>query len=89
MDNIIKELEEILSNEDFKQEYLVKYEEYYKKSLINFSKLCLICENLEKDDLPHDCLYKPSYCVKDEKDNLLINLYEDLEMYIEMKDNFC
>lgn len=86
MDLIIEELQKILTNKDFDKYYLEKYKDVYEISSINYKKKCAICDELEKQDLPYDCLFKPSYCVKNKNDFDIICLYDELKENIDLKN---
>jgi len=86
MDEIIKLLTEIIENDDFDEKYLIKFKEMYEISTDRYNQICDVCKELETRVLPYDCLSKPSYCVKNEKDKKLILLYEKLKFGIEHRD---
>ncbi len=86
MNKIIDELTSIIKHKKFEQKYLIKYKVDYELSSMKYRQICKICENLVKEDLPYDCLCKPSYCVKNEYDFKIIQLYEELQENIEQNN---
>ncbi len=85
---IVSELEVILAQEDYSHTSLEKYSESYNEAHRNYSKLCNICLELEKSEVPFDCLTKPFYCVKYEHDFLIIKMYEDIKMHMRWNYNY-
>lgn len=76
---IIKELNEIIDSDNFDYSHLNKYELIYENSLTNSNKLCENCKELEKLELPYDCICKPNYCMKNYYDFEIIILYEEIK----------
>ncbi|UUV20770.1 hypothetical protein [Paenimyroides aestuarii] len=75
IDEIDVELDKKYRNEKYEVE---KYQNLYNSSLEKYSKNCLICVELENQNLPYDCLSKPVYCVKNNYDFEIIIKYEEL-----------
>ena len=75
IDEIDVELDKKYRNEKYEVE---KYQNLYNSSLEKYSKKCLICVELENQNLPYDCLSKPDYCVKNNYDFEIIIKYEEL-----------
>ena len=86
MKQAIQHLTEIIQEGDFDEKYLSKYKQQYLDSSERYSKICEICENLEKEGFPYDCFCKPTYCVKNQKDYDFITLYDELQMNIYIKN---
>lgn len=84
-ENTILALKIILENEDYRHEHLQKYSSEYKVSTEKLSELCSVCLEWEKIGLPNDCLSNPAFCVKNDSDYLIVKLYGDLKMHIELR----
>ena len=80
------EYRELINEIDLQLEKKYRYEKYqtekyknlYFSSLEKYSKKCLICIELENQNLPYDCLSKPDYCLKNNYDFEVIIKYEEL-----------
>ena len=81
IDNLVR----IIESEDFRHFHLVDYSDLYKSSIKNYKSKCQNCLELEKNNLPFDCLSKSNYCLKTKEDFEIINLYEELKFNIELK----
>ncbi len=64
--------------------WLLKYDDLYKSLKNSLETICRSCEELEKQNLPYDCLLSPSYCVKTKVQNIFIKHYESLDYFTEL-----
>ncbi len=71
--------------------WLLKYDDLYKSLVKKHSLLCEKCIELQKQNLPYDCLSNPEYCAKNSTTSNFITLFVDIETItnIQRIETFC
>lgn len=71
--------------------WLLKYGDLYKSITKNQNMLCENCLRLKAENLPYDCMLKPSYCNKNDEYQSFIKFYNDLDKATELHklENNC
>ena len=71
-------IDKLKNSDEEPKKLLEEFENLYREAKERQYQICSKCETQLKVGLPKDCLLKPDYCVKKEKETIFIIWYEDL-----------